>query len=251
VDAEVTGLEMGPNGVLYVTSEDGCLYALSTKEQETLAAPYPPWNTPPAATTGILGWRVITGSNSVYLQVENEVYLQVRLAKLDYNYWMLTRPDGKKSGSRQTNKEVLDIPMGHAPKGGHYSLFDNVLPDAKDFAGAKISVVNVQGVGDYVYLEVKNTGDLPTSVKKVNVTIKGRNEYNSQFSTWGTYGITLMPGQTTIFNAHYFDPRPGGPWGEVGTPIGVTLSYDDIESGTVILVEQKTTLGPLLSLRGN
>jgi hypothetical protein len=249
VDDEVTDLVMGSNGILYAASADGCLYALSTTEEEALATPAPPWNDPPAATTGILGWRMITRGDGTYLQV--------RLAEPDYHYWQLVSPGGKETSSMQSNSEVLDLPMGLAPAAGHYSILDSTLDDATermslDFTGAELSLLSVRGVGDYVYLEVKNTGDLPTVIRDVNVIVTDRDEYHSNLSTWGMYGIGVIPGSTTIVSAHYLDPRPGGPWGEEGTPIDVTLSYYDFDiSDDVVLLEQQTTLGPLLFPRNN
>jgi hypothetical protein len=249
VDDTVSGLTLGTNGVLYAGSEDCCVYAISTTEQEAIGVPNPPWNKPHASATGIMGWRLIMGSGGVNFEV--------KLTKTDFNSWVLVSPSGKKLYTTQLNVDVLDFPMGYTPAAGHYSLLDGVLPDAKemmslDFTGAKIAVVSIRGVGDYVYLEVTNTGDLPSVIGDVTVKIAGRSSYQSQFSTWGTWGTEVFPGLTAIVSAHYLDPRPGAPWVE-GTPIDVTLSYMDYSSsagGDVVLVEQQTTLGPQLFPRG-
>jgi outer membrane protein assembly factor BamB len=237
-------LALGKDEALYIGSSGGWLRSISLTEQEALEPPPTPWNDPPVDAAGILGWRFVKASYGVSLQINR--------SEIDFNHWQLLGPGGKKWGSDQADTQVLDFSLGCVPVAGHYTFFDSVLDDAKErmtleFTGAKLSVVSVRGAGGYVYLEIENTGDLPTTIDKVRVDMTGRNEYQSWFST-GAPGVTIFPNSTTFFYAHDVDPRHGGPWGEAGTPIGIKLTYSSFETGEeeITLLEEQTTLAPQL-----
>ena len=65
-----------------------------------------------------------------------------------------------------------------------------------DFTGAKLSVVSVRGAGDCIYVEVRNTGDLPAVIGRVTVKLQGRPGYLSWFvpPDW----VPVMPDRTAL-----------------------------------------------------
>ncbi|MBI4296991.1 MAG: PQQ-like beta-propeller repeat protein [Chloroflexi bacterium] len=262
---EVVGQAISRDAMLYAASEDGNLYAISLTEQEALAAPLPPWNAAPGASAGIVGWRVVAGDRP---------YLQVKLSAADTSPWFLVDPRGNKGELTYfaDYKGWLEFPMGYgSPPAGRYILMKQSYgAEAKeqmslDFTGAKLSVVSVRGAGSNVYVEVRNTGDLPAVINTVNVKFQGSPDYLSwpfsdDLSSFAVYnGGRVMPGRTALASGIRGGAQQQGPlWAEPGTPIDVSLGYVDWGAGggmgltrtEVALLEQKAILAPLLFPRG-